>query len=162
MPSSAFAYNELIPRRYRMDGENVSPDLTWSGVPDAAAELLLLCDDPDAPHRTLLHWLVTGIDPACTEVAPGDRPMNGRIWRNDFGDFGYTGPQPVVGDREHRYFFRVFALAKPVRLPRHPSVATVLLTIRGTELACGALVGRSHRAPRVRRPAQAFEPTRSR
>ena len=143
--SSAFEYNELIPRHYRMDGENVSPDLSWSGVPEAAAELLLLCEDPDAPRRTFLHWLVTGIDPACTEIESGGRPECGRVWRNDFGEFGYSGPQPPVGDQAHRYFFRVFALAEPVRLPRHPSAATVHLTIRGTELASGALLGRYQR-----------------
>jgi Raf kinase inhibitor-like YbhB/YbcL family protein len=156
--SSAFEYNELIPRRYRMDGENVSPDLTWSGVPVGTAELLLLCEDPDASRRTFLHWLVTGIDPACTGVEPGDRPMNGRVWRNDFGEFGYSGPRLWIGGQAHRYFFRVLALAKPVRLPRHPSAATVHLTIRGTELACGALVGRDQRPARLPRSARAVEP----
>lgn len=48
--SSAFEYSELIPRRYRMDGENVSPDLTWSGVPEVTAELLLLCDGYSGPR----------------------------------------------------------------------------------------------------------------
>jgi len=158
--SSAFEYNELIPRRYRMDGENVSPDLTWSGVADGAAELLLLCEDPDAPRRTFLHWLVTGIDPACTGIESGGRPDSGRVWRNDFGEFGYSGPQPPVGDQAHRYYFRVFALAEPVRLPRHPSAAAVHLTIRGTELASGALVGRYQRSPSLPRPARAFQPLR--
>jgi hypothetical protein len=156
--SSAFEYDELIPRRYRMDGENVSPDLEWSGVPDGAAELLLLCEDPDAPRRLLLHWLVTGIDPACTGVESGNAPKGGRVWRNDFGEFSYSGPRLWVGDRAHRYFFRVFALAKPVRLHRHPSATTVHLTIRGTELASGALVGRYQRLAGQPRSARVSEP----
>lgn len=158
--SGAFEYGERIPRRYTKDGENVSPDLEWSGVPERAAELLLLCEDPDAPRRTLLHWLVTGLDPACTGVESGDIPKTGRVWRNDFGEFGYSGPQPLIGDQAHRYFFRVFALAKPVRLHRHPSAATVHRTIRGTQLVSGALVGRYQRTPGLRRSARVLEPTR--
>jgi len=158
--SSAFEYNELIPCRYRMDGENVSPDLRWSGVSDVAAELLLLCEDPDASRRTFLHWLVTGIDPACTGIESGGRPERGRVWRNDFGEFGYSGPQQWVGDEEHRYFFRVFALAEPVRLPRHPTAANVHLTIRGTQLVSGALVGRYQYSPVLRRSVRALAPTR--
>jgi Raf kinase inhibitor-like YbhB/YbcL family protein len=148
--SSAFEYNDLIPHRYSMDGENVSPDLEWAGVPAGAAELLLLCEDPDAPRRTILHWLVTGIDPACAGVESGDTPKSGRVWCNDFGQFGYSGPQRPVGDQVHRYFFRVFALAEPVRLPRHPSAANVHLTIRRTELTSGALIGRYQRSPALR------------
>jgi hypothetical protein len=158
--SSAFEYDELIPRRYTKDGENVSPDLEWSGIPEQTAELLLLCEDPDAPRRTFLHWLVTGIDPACTGVESGDTPKTGRVWRNDFGEFGYTGPQSLIGDQAHRYFFRVFALAKPVRLHRHPSAVTVHLTIRSAQLVSGALVGRYQRPPGLRRPVRALEPTR--
>jgi Raf kinase inhibitor-like YbhB/YbcL family protein len=158
--SSAFEYGELMPRRHTKDGENVSPDLEWSGVPEWAAELLLLCEDPDAPRRTFLHWLVTGIDPACTGVEAGDTPKTGRVWRNDFGEFGYSGPQPLIGDRAHRYFFRVFALAKPVRLHRHPSAATVHRTIRGTQLVSGALVGRYRYSLGLRRSVRALVPTR--
>lgn len=149
--SSAFRYDDVIPHRYSMDEENVSPDLEWSGVPAGTAELLLLCEDPDAPRRTLLHWLVSGIDPACAGVESGDTPNSGRVWRNDFGEFGYSGPQPPVDDPPHRYFFRVFALAEPVRLPRHPSAASVHLAIRGAELTSGALVGRYQRSSGGRR-----------
>jgi Raf kinase inhibitor-like YbhB/YbcL family protein len=158
--SSAFGYDELIPRRYSMDGENVSPDLEWSGVPAGAAELLLLCEDPDAPRRTFLHWLVTGIDPACTGVESGGTPESGKVWCNDFGELGYGGPQPPLGDQAHRYFFRVLALAEPVRLPRHPSAATVHLTIRGTQFVSGALVGRYRRSPGLPRSTRLLEPTR--
>jgi len=158
--SSAFEYDELIPRRYTKDGDNVSPDLEWWGVPERAAELLLLCEDPDAPRRTALHWLVTGIDPACTGVESGGTPKTGRVWRNDFGGFGYSGPQPLIGDQAHRYFFRIFALAKPVRLQRHPSAATVHRTIRGTQLVSGALVGRYQRSAGLRRSVRALASTR--
>jgi phosphatidylethanolamine-binding protein (PEBP) family uncharacterized protein len=99
-------------------------------------------EDPDDSRRIVLHWLVTGIHPACTGISAGETPRKGKVWCNDFGDVGYDGPQPSVGDASHRYFFRVFALARPARLPRHPSGADVHRAIRGTILASGALIGR--------------------
>jgi Raf kinase inhibitor-like YbhB/YbcL family protein len=143
--SGAFDQDDLIPPRHSRDGENLSPDLRWFGVPSGACELLLLLEDPDDSRRILLHWLVTRIHPACSEVAAGEMPKNGKVWCNDFGDVGYGGPQPPMGDPPHRYFFRVFALARPARLPRHPSAADVHRAIRGTVLASGALVGRYQR-----------------
>jgi Raf kinase inhibitor-like YbhB/YbcL family protein len=145
LQTRGFDHADLIPSRSSRDGENISPDLRWFGVPSGTCELLLLLEDPDDSRRTLLHWLVTGIDPACTSVEAGQTPMNGKVWCNDFGDVGYGGPHPPVGDPPHRYFFRVFALARPARLPRHPSAADVHRAIRGTVLASGVLVGRYRR-----------------
>jgi Raf kinase inhibitor-like YbhB/YbcL family protein len=138
--SSAFDQDDLIPNRYSRAGKNISPDLRWSHIPSKASELLLLVEDPDALHRTVLHWLVTGIDPSCKGVGLGGTPKGGKVWCNDFGDLGYGGPQRTV--RQHRYFFRLLALAVPVRLPRHPSAADVHRAVRGMVLASGALVGR--------------------
>jgi Raf kinase inhibitor-like YbhB/YbcL family protein len=140
--SRALNQDDLIPSRYRRHGQNDSPDLHWSGVPSGTWELLLLVEDPDDPRRTVLHWLVTGIDPACTGVEAGETPKNGKVWCNDFGDVGYGGPQRPAGDASHLYFFRVFALARPARLPRHPRAADVHRAIRDTVLAGGVLVGR--------------------
>jgi len=74
--SSAFSDHDFIPRRYARDGENLSPALQWAGVPDGTAELLL-CEDPDAPSGTFLHWLVAGIDPGATGVGEGETPPAG-------------------------------------------------------------------------------------
>jgi Raf kinase inhibitor-like YbhB/YbcL family protein len=137
--SHAFEHGDLIPDRYTRQGENVSPDLQWSRIPPSAAELLLLVEDPDASPRTALHWLVTGIDPLCTGIGVGETPKSGKVWCNDFGDLGYSGPQLTI--RPHRYFFRLFALAGPARLPRHPVAADVHRAIRGVVLTSGALLG---------------------
>ncbi|NYI03632.1 YbhB/YbcL family Raf kinase inhibitor-like protein [Allostreptomyces psammosilenae] len=139
--STAFNDHAIIPERYSKTGENVSPELEWSGVPDGAAELLLICEDPDAPSGTFLHWLETGIDPHARHIGPGERPPGGTAWRNGFGEDGYGGPQPPVGDPPHRYFFRVYALDEPVHLPGAPSPEEVHEAIRGHELASGTLVG---------------------
>ena len=74
--STAFADHGEIPQRFSRADGNVSPPLEWSGVPDTAEELLLLCEDPDAPGGPFLHWLVTGIDPTVT-AAP---ELLLRIW----------------------------------------------------------------------------------
>ena|ERR671931_1543880 len=143
--SPAFADHDLIPSRHSRDGANVSPGLEWSGVPDGAAELLLLCEDPDAPRGTFLHWLVTGIDPAARGVGEGQRPAGGQEWPNGFGDRGWAGPQPPVGDRPHRYFFRLYALDQPIRLPSRPTADDVHRQVDRDALASGSTVGRYQR-----------------
>jgi Raf kinase inhibitor-like YbhB/YbcL family protein len=140
--SPAFSDHELMPERLSRRGGNISPPLQWSDVPDDASELVLLCEDPDAPGEPFLHWLVTGIDPATGGVGEGEAPASGREWPNDFGAVGWGGPQPPVGDDPHRYFFRLYAVSGPLRLPARPRVGDVPGAVSGQELASGTLVGR--------------------
>ena len=139
--SSAFSDQDMIPRRYSHDGENVSPELAWSGVPDGTAELVLLCEDPDAPAGTFPHWLVTGIDPASTGVDAGQTPKGGSALRNGFGKAGWGGPRPPIGDPPHRYLFHLFAVSEPVTLPAEPTAGDVHDAVRGVTLASGTVVG---------------------
>ncbi|MFI8100574.1 YbhB/YbcL family Raf kinase inhibitor-like protein [Streptomyces sp. NPDC086023] len=141
LTSPVFADHAEIPRRYTGEGEDVSPPLTWTAAPRGTAELLLLCEDPDAPDGSFLHWLVTGIDPWTGGVEEGARPHGGRSWPNGFGRDGWGGPLPPAGDGPHRCFFRLHALARPVRLPERPGVADVLAAVRDLTLASGTLVG---------------------
>ncbi len=139
--SPAFNDHDIIPGRYAHDGDNVSPALQWSGVPDATTELLLLCEDPDAPGGTFLHWLVTGVDPAAGGVDEGRTPPGGQQWRNGYGEQGWGGPQPPVGDNAHRYFFRLYALGHPIRLPASPKIADIHRQADNAALASGTTVG---------------------
>jgi Raf kinase inhibitor-like YbhB/YbcL family protein len=139
--SPAFNDHEPIPSRYAHDHENLSPPLRWSAVPEGTTELLLLCEDPDAPAGPFLHWLVTGIDPGAGAVGEGETPMGGREWPNGFGERGWGGPQPPVGDKAHRYLFQVYALADAVRLPARPSASDVHHHIDRTSLGSGTTVG---------------------
>ncbi|MEV3987373.1 YbhB/YbcL family Raf kinase inhibitor-like protein [Streptomyces sp. NPDC049837] len=141
LKSSAFNDGSFIPRRYAKEGDDVSPPLSWSGVPDGTSELLLLCEDPDAPSGTFLHWLVTGIDPASDGVDTGETPRGGTNRSNDYGGRGWGGPQPPVGDQAHRYFFRVYALPEPVELPDGASARDVHAAVDERQLAGGTLVG---------------------
>jgi Raf kinase inhibitor-like YbhB/YbcL family protein len=141
LSSHAFSDHHRIPRRYAHDGDNISPGLQWSGVPDGTEELLLLCEDPDAPAETFLHWLVSGIDPASVGVEDGQRPQGGEEKINGFGQVGWGGPQPPVGDQAHRYFFRLYALRAPVPLPSRPDAAEVHRMVDKVALASGTTVG---------------------
>jgi Raf kinase inhibitor-like YbhB/YbcL family protein len=107
--SPALSEGAAMPTRFTCDGENVSPPLRWSGVPEDATKLRISLTDPDAPHGTFTHWLVTGVDPAASKVEEGTVPVDGTEGRNDFGDTGYGGPCPPAG-APHRYVFTVEAL----------------------------------------------------
>ncbi|MFE9391601.1 YbhB/YbcL family Raf kinase inhibitor-like protein [Streptomyces sp. NPDC006784] len=141
LSTSAFDDNAVIPRRHTREGEEISPPLEWSGVPDGTAELLLLCEDPDAPSGTFLHWLVTGIDPDARSVEAGETPRGGTPLANGFGGTGWGGPLPPAGDKAHRYFFRLYALPEPVRVPDNASAENVHHTVDDAALASGSIVG---------------------
>jgi Raf kinase inhibitor-like YbhB/YbcL family protein len=140
--SAAFTDQDTMPGRLSKEGGNASPPLEWSGVPADAAELILLCDDPDARPQSFLHWLVTGIDPASTGTAEDRLPEGGHEWPNGFGERGYGGPRPPKGDDPHHYFFRLYAVREPLRLPDRPTAADVKSAAERAELASGVLVGR--------------------
>ncbi|RZB19681.1 YbhB/YbcL family Raf kinase inhibitor-like protein [Streptomyces sp. F001] len=139
--SSAFSDQSFIARRYAYEGDNASPPLTWSGVPDDAAELVLLCEDPDAPSGTFVHWAVVGIDPHSDGVDTGQHPPGGTELVNGYGDHGWGGPHPPPGDNPHHYLFRLYALAEPCVLPDAPSADQVHEAVEKRQLASGTLVG---------------------
>jgi Raf kinase inhibitor-like YbhB/YbcL family protein len=132
LSSSAFAAGQPIPARHTCDGEDASPPLEWSNLPEGTRALALIVDDPDAPGGTFTHWLAWGLDPKAGVVAEGERaPAQGR---NDFDVAGYRGPCPPPGHGPHRYVFRLFALdAEPAVTPgagreelEHASATSVL------------------------------------
>ena len=139
--SPAFNDHAPIPARHSKDGEDLSPALEWNGVPEEAAELALLCEDPDAPRGTFVHWLVACLDPSLFAIAEDDVPPGAVEGVNDYGDQGYGGPRPPVGDDAHRYFFRLFALSEPLGLAPGFSADDLRGALEGKELARGTLVG---------------------
>jgi len=117
LESTAFEDGGPIPRRFTCEGEDVSPELHWSGVPDGAKSLALIVDDPDAPdprnpRTTWVHWVLYDIPPDAVglpeNAQPQDLPKGTRPGRNDWRRTGYGGPCPPVG--RHRYFHELFAL----------------------------------------------------
>jgi len=121
LTSTAFKEGEPIPRAYTCDGPNVSPALEWSGVPKSAKTLAIICDDPDAPSGTWVHWALYDL-PAenigLVENMPATESLRagGFQGKNDFEKIGYGGPCPPSGT--HRYFFKIYAL--DVQLPLKP------------------------------------------
>jgi Raf kinase inhibitor-like YbhB/YbcL family protein len=111
--SAAFNDHTLIPYEYSHEAGDVSPPLEWSSVPEEARELVLVCEDPDAPTDTFVHWLLAGIPPETDGIQAGDQPTEAVAGRNDYGSASYGGPHPPAGDEPHRYFFRLMALSEP-------------------------------------------------
>jgi hypothetical protein len=114
LTSPAFIYGSRIPDRYTCEGEDVSPPLRWGGVPVETRSLALVCDDPDAPRGTWVHWVLFNLPTEVVELAEGvppvpELPSGARQGRNDSGRIGYMGPCPPPG-KPHRYFFRLYAL----------------------------------------------------
>ena len=146
--SSVFAEGALIPKKYTCDAEDISPDLKWSGVPKEAKSLALICDDPDAPVGTWVHWVLFNIPAGVTTLAagvPSDPVLkNGaRHGKNDFRKLGYGGPCPPGGT--HRYFFKIYALDTLLTLESGSTKAQLVDAMRGHILADGQLMGKYKR-----------------
>lgn len=139
--SSEFNDQDLMPDRVSKADGNRSPELEWSDVPDTTTELALCVEDGDAPRKPFLHWVVTGIDPGTAGVGEGQVPAGGREWPNSFGEVGYSGPMPPRGDNPHRYFFRIYALERPLDLPDRPDPADIFRAAEDQEVASGVIVG---------------------
>src|SRR5256884_3742146 len=120
LTSSAFAEGEFIPAKYTCDGEDVSPPLKWSNVPAGAKGLALICDDPDAPVGTWVHWVLYGLPPTETEL-PDKVPTTETLATgakqgiNDFKRIGYGGPRPPPRGPPP-YFFQIYALDPQITL----------------------------------------------
>jgi Raf kinase inhibitor-like YbhB/YbcL family protein len=113
LTSSAFADGAMIPRRFTCDGEDLSPPLAWTDVPNNVHSFVLLCDDPDAPGGTWHHWAVYDIPRDRAILPEGVAPSDGGFKQatNDFGRVGYGGPCPPRGHGPHHYHFRLLALS---------------------------------------------------
>ena len=139
LSSSAFAAGQPIPRRYSCAGEDLSPPLAWRAVPAGAVSLALIVDDPDAPGRTFTHWLVWGINPDAGGLGEGERAR--REGLNDFREIGYRGPCPPRGHGPHRYFFRLYALAREPAVSPGASRTELEGALEDNVLAVAELVG---------------------
>ena len=112
--SRAFKEGGMIPAHYTADGEDVSPPLDWSYIPDGTKSFAILCDDPDAPGGSFCHWVIYNIPPNTVhfpEAFPtfNSLPNGTKQGTNDFGSIGYRGPAPPSG--VHRYTFKLYALS---------------------------------------------------
>ena len=139
--SPAFEAGGAIPRKYTGEGEDVSPPLEWSGLPEGTREVVLICDDRDAPMpEPFVHWIVYNI-PANSIGFPEGSTERALEGRNSFGRMGYGGPMPPEGHGTHHYYFKIYALG--AQLDATPGVTKdqLLAAMEGHVLDEGELVG---------------------
>ena len=146
LKSTAFENGGFIPKKYTCDGSDVSPPLSWTDPPEGTKSLALICDDPDAPMGTWVHWVLFGVPPETRELpegVPTEKTLSwgGKQGRNDFGRIGYGGPCPPRGPA-HRYFFRLYALDTEPDLSPGATKRELLRAIEGHILAEAELIGR--------------------
>jgi Raf kinase inhibitor-like YbhB/YbcL family protein len=147
--SSAFANGKTIPRRHTGDGEDVSPSLAWTGVPETAVELALIVDDPDAPtSEPWVHWIIYKIPLTLEGLAEGippvprpEKPPGTVQGRNSWKTAGYRGPAPPKGHGVHRYFFKLYALDRALDLPEGLDKGGLQKAMTGHILAETELMG---------------------
>lgn len=153
LASPAFPNGGSIPPRYTCDGDDLAPPLRWSGVPEAAASLALIVDDPDAPdprapRMTWVHWVVYNLPPDASGLPEGatarDLPPGAREGLNDWKRPGYGGPCPPIG--RHRYFFKLYALDRVLPDLGTPTKADLEAAMTGHVLESAELVG-TYRRP---------------
>jgi len=143
--STAFGEGGMIPKKYTCDDKDVSPQLAWTNIPAGAKSIALICDDPDAPVGTWVHWVVFNIPASVTGLPEGVKALPGGALQgvNDFRKLDYGGPCPPGGT--HRYFFKVYALDTMLTLKERASKTELLKAMEGHILGQGQLMGRYRR-----------------
>ncbi len=148
LKSRVFEKDGMIPEKHTCDGGDISPPLSWDSVPEETKSIAVICDDPDAPVGTWVHWVVYNIPPETKEleenVTPEREMDNGGVQgMNDFKKIGYGGPCPPSGT--HRYFFKIYALDSRMDLEPGATKSLLLIAMEGHILAKGELIGKYSR-----------------
>jgi len=148
LTSPNFTHQGDIPKKYTCDGEDVSPALTWSGVPAGTQSLVLIVDDPDAPdpenpRMTWVHWVLYNLPPSASSLpeaaATSNLPPGTLEGLNDWKRTGYGGPCPPIG--KHRYFHKLYALDTLLPNLKKPAKDALEKAMKGHILAQAELVG---------------------
>ena len=143
--STAFQEGANIPKKHTGDGPDVSPPLEWEGEPQGVKSFALICDDPDAPGGTWVHWVIFNISAnihGLQEAVPASGKTDG--WtqgKNDFKKLAYGGPAPPPG-KPHRYFFKLYALDSVLALSEGATKQELEAAMKNHILAQGQLMGK--------------------
>ena len=143
LESPAFENNKRIPSKFTCDGDNVNPPLIIKNVPKGTQSLVLIVEDPDVPKHVRSdgmwnHWLLYNIPPDTKEIKEAADPP-GSLGKGTHGGSNYYGPCPP--DREHRYFFKLFALGKRLELTGWPEKEEIELAMEGHVIEKCELIG---------------------
>lgn len=142
--SPAFQENERIPSLYTCEGKNVNPPLEIFDIPSDAKSLVLIMDDPDVPSyiradQVYDHWILFNLPPHTRHIGENSSPL-GMVGQNSSGENKYIGPCPP--DREHRYFFKLYALNRILNLPAGTTKKELENAMRSHIIAQCELIGR--------------------
>lgn len=146
--SNAFMNGGEIPSKQTCEAEDLSPQLSWEGVPDKAESLVLIVDDPDAPDprapkTTWVHWVLYNLPADSGGLPEGTThrtlPSGTKDGLNDWIRTGYGGPCPPIG--RHRYFFKLYALDKLLAFKDYPTKAEVEAAMKGHVIEKCELIG---------------------
>ena len=150
LTSSAFQNGGAIPRKYTGEGEDVSPALAWTQVPDGTQAFALICHDPDAPLIAkggtygFVHWVLYNIPASVTSLAEGKAEYT--TGKNDFGKAGYGGPMPPNGHGTHHYYFWLLALKDSTELEPGLTLWQLLQRVEPHVIGMNRLLGTYQRA----------------
>ena len=139
LKSSAFENEGNIPSKYTCEGENISPPLELSGVPNGTKSLVIIMDDPDAPAGVWDHWIVVNIPYNIKLIEENSVPPNSNQGTNSWGKNSYGGPCPPSG--KHRYFFKIYALDNNIDLAKGGEKEIVEASMKGHILEKAELMG---------------------
>lgn len=143
LTSGAFEQGQSIPSKYTCDGQNINPPLAISGVPPSAKSLALIMDDPDVPAAAGVkvwdHWVVFNMPATVASIGESEQPEGVR-GQGTRGSLSYGGPCPP--DREHRYFFKLYALDAMLTLKEGATKAEVERAMQGHIIETTELMGR--------------------
>jgi Raf kinase inhibitor-like YbhB/YbcL family protein len=143
--TDAFPAGGAIPKTFTADGTDVSPALKWQNPPAGTRSFALVCDDPDAPVGTWVHWVIWNLPATSTglgQAVPTSRTLSdGSVQgKNDFGRIGYGGPSPPRG-KPHRYFFRLYALRDTLSLAAGSGRRELDAAMAGNILGTAEMIG---------------------
>ena len=131
MSSATIRNGAPIPDKHSEYADGVSPELSWTTVPNARSYVIIM-EDPDAkPITPFVHWIAWNIPATVTRLPEGlqeqlrltepEGILQGKTGR---GSVGYFGPRPPVGDAPHRYAFEILALDTTLTLCRRAATVT--------------------------------------
>jgi len=147
LQSDDFFDGDRLPDQHAYASDNKSPSLRWTDLPEGAREIAIICEDPDAPSGTWVHWVLyslsadhEGLDTGIPKWPVLDKLGNAKQGKNDFKKLGYDGPHPPPGD-PHRYFFRIYVLDDYLSLGQGASAGQLREAMDGHILAEKEIVG---------------------
>ncbi|ARM75680.1 YbhB/YbcL family Raf kinase inhibitor-like protein [Acidianus manzaensis] len=143
---SVFKEEEVIPKKYTCDGEDISPPLEWDKI-DNARSYAIIVEDPDAPSGTFIHWVIYNIkqNSLPENIEKKENTKYGVQGLNDFDRVGYNGPCPPRSHGFHRYYFNVYALDTEINSKHKITADELKELMQGHIISSGSIMGKYKR-----------------